>query len=344
MSEDKKSTNSKNAEFLNAYSIQNREDLSWEVAIYKIVQLNGDQSNNEDRGKIKDIMWDLRRQHKGLRPGYGFIFDVDETTVAIPKGWNIPQEDDFKGYRVTRDREFKAQMSNPNHQAIVKGILRESIKRHFKDNGSFSKIGPLWQDYNDFCQMPDLTQSDQDIIYYRKFHVSPELLKDNHWALQIAITTPSIDVRTFADYYNSGEVKRLAEMIQLKRKNRLTRQNRPTEIRVWYSPEGATATVLELDNPDEVITHSTFDSSNQIAQANQTILCKRYKKSPIAIPLSEIRFIPDSGIAQERHQETIIAPEERTNWYDMLHDFLNGLEVYGQTLNLAESSDKYAAF
>ena len=337
MREDKKSTDSKKAEFLNAYSIHNREDLSWEVAIYKIVQLNGDQSNNEDRGKIKDIMWDLRRQHKGLCLGYGFIFDVDETTVAIPKDWNIPQEDDFKGYRVTRDREFKAQMSNPNHQAIVKGILRESIKRHFKDNGSFSKIGPLWQDYNDFCQMPDLTQSDQDIIYYRKFHVSPELLENNHWALQIAITTPSIDVRTFADYYNSGEVKRLAEMIQLKRKNRLTRQNRPTEIRVWYSPEGATATVLELDNPDEIIIHSTFDSSNQIAQANQTILCKRYKKSPIAIPLSEIRFIPDSGIAQERHQETIIAPEERANWYNMLRDFLNGLEIYGQTLNLVEA-------
>ena len=56
MREDKKSTNSKNAEFLNAYSIQNREDLSWEVAIYKIVPLNGDQPNNEDREKIKDII------------------------------------------------------------------------------------------------------------------------------------------------------------------------------------------------------------------------------------------------------------------------------------------------
>ena len=116
--------------------------------------------------------------------------------MAIPQDWNIPQEDDFKGYRVTRDREFKAQMSNPNHQAIVKGILRESIKRHFKNNGPFSKIGPFRQDYNDFCQMPDLTQSNQDIIHYRKFHVSPELLENNHWVLQIAITTPSIDVRT----------------------------------------------------------------------------------------------------------------------------------------------------
>ena len=48
MREDKKSTDSKNAEFLNAYSIHNRGDLSWEVAIYKIIQLDGDQSKNED--------------------------------------------------------------------------------------------------------------------------------------------------------------------------------------------------------------------------------------------------------------------------------------------------------
>ena len=90
MREDKKSTDSKKAEFLNAYSIHNREDLNWEVAIYKIVQLNGDQLKNEDRGKIKSIMWDLRWKHKGLCLGYGFILDVDKTTVAIPKDWNIP--------------------------------------------------------------------------------------------------------------------------------------------------------------------------------------------------------------------------------------------------------------
>ena len=336
MREDKKSTDSKNIEFLNAYKILDLENLSWNVAIYRIVPLNGDKSQNENRGKIKDVMWDLRWKHKGLCPGYGFIFNVDETTVAIPKDWNIPQEDDFNGYRVTRDREFKAQMSNPGHRAIVKGILRESIKRHFKDNGSFSKIGPLWQDYNDFCQMPDLTQSDQGIIYCRRFCVSPELLENNLWVLQTEIRTKSIDGRTFADYYRNGEVERLAEMIRLKRENRLTRQNIPPEIRVWHSPEGAAATVLELDNPGEVITHATFDRVDQIAQANQTLLCKRYKRPPMSVPLNEIRFIPDSGIAQERHQETIIDPAKRTNGYNMLRDFLNGLDAYEKTINLAD--------
>ncbi len=336
MGENKKITDSKNTEFLNAYSILDLEDLSWEVAIYKIVQLNGNQSKNEDRGKIKDIMWDLRRQYAGQCPSYGFILDVDKTTVAIPKNWNIPQEDDFKGYRVTRDHELKAQMSNPNHRVIVTGILRESIKRHFKDNGSFSKIGPFWQDYNDFCQMPDLTQSDQDIIYYRKFHVSPELLEDNCWVLQIAVTTPSIDGRTFADYYRSGEVKQLAELIRLKRENRLTRQNKHPEIRIWRSLGDVAATVLELDNPDEIITHAMLDKIDQIDLADQTLLCKQYKKPPISVPLNEIRLIPETGIAQERHQETIIPPDERTNWYDILRDFLNGLDAYKKTINLAE--------
>ena len=336
MREDKKITDSKNAEFLNAYSIHNREDLSWEVATYKIVQLNGNQSKNEDRGKIKDIMWDLRWKHKGQCPGYGFIFDVDKTTVAIPKNWNIPQQDNFEGYQVTRDRELKTQMSDPNHQAIVKGILRESIKRHFKDNGSLSKIGPLWQDYNDFCQMPDLTQSDQGIIHYRKFYVSPELLENNCWVLRLAITTPSIDGRTFADYYRSGEVKQLAELIQLKQESRLTRQNKPPEVRIWCSLGDIAATVLELDNPDEIITHAMLDTVDQIDLADQTLLCKQYKKPPIPVPLNEIRLIPETGIAQERHRETIIAPNERTNWYGILRDFLDGLDAYEKTVKLAK--------
>ena len=336
MREDKKSTDSKNAEFLNAYRILAPEDLGWDVAIYRFFPLDGDISKNEDRGKIKSIMWNLRRQHKGQCAGYGFIIDVDKTAAAIPKGWNIPQQDDFEGYRVIRDCEFKAQMNNQNHQAIIAGILRESIKQHFKNTPS-DEIGSLWQDFNDFCQMPDLTSSNRGIIYCRKFHVTPELLKNNTWVLQIAITTKSIDGRTFADYYSNGEVKQLAEMIRLKRESRLTRQNMPSDIRVWRTLGDVTPTVLELDNPDKIIAHATLDPIDQIAQANQTVLCKQYKKPNISVPLNEIRLIPETKMAQERHQETIIAPNDRTNWYGMLRDYLNGLETYGITLNLAET-------
>ena len=79
-----------------------------------------------------------------------------------------------------------------------------------------------------------------------------------------------------------------------------------------------------------------LDPMDQIAQANQTVLCKQYKKLPIPVPLNEIRLISEAEIAQERHQETIIAPAERTNWYDILRDFLNGLDAYEKTINLAE--------
>ena len=336
MREGKKSADSKNSEFFNAYRIIAPENLGWDVAIYRIIPLDGDISKNEDRGKIKSIMWDLHRQHKKKCVGYGFVIDVGKTRVAIPKDWDIPQQEDFQRYRVIRDCEFKAQMGNPDHQEVVTGVLRESIKQHFKNVPS-DEIGPFWQDYNDFCQMPDLTNSDEGVIYCRKFHVSPELLENNRWVLQIAITTKSIDGRTFADYYRGGEVEQLAERIQLKRENRLTRQNKPPEVRVWRSSESTTARVLELDNPDEIITHAKFDPNDQIAQANQTLLCKQYKKPPILVALNEIRLIPEAEIAQERHQETIIAPEERTNWYGMIRDFLSGLEAYGQALNLAEA-------
>ena len=226
-------------------------------------------------------------------------------------------------------------MSNPDHRAIVTGILRESIKRHFKDNAS-SEIGPLWQDYGNFCQMPDLANPDQDIIYCRKFQVSAELLENNRWVLQIVISTKSIDGRTFADYYRSGEVGRLAEWIRLKRESRLTRQNKPPAVQVWCSAEGAAIPVLELDDPDAIITDAKLDPADQRAKADQTLLCRPYKKPPISVPLDEIRLIPDAAMAQERHQETIIDSDERSKWYGTLHDFLNGLDAYGKAINLAE--------
>lgn len=335
MGKAKNSTHSNSAEFLNAYNILDLKDLSWDVATYTIVKLNAEKAKHEDRGKIKNTMWDLRSQYKKQCPGYGFIIDVDKVTVAIPKEWSIPRQEDFNGYRVIRDREFKAQANDSNHHAIVTGILRESIKQHFKNPPS-DEIGSLWQDYNDFCQMPDLTNSNQDIMYCRKFHASPELLENNRWVLQIAITTKSIDGRTLADYYRSGEVQQLAEMIKLKRENRLTRKNTPPQIRVWRSQRDAQAIVLELENPDAIIAHAKLDPIDQVALADQTILCKPYKTPPRPVPLSEIRLIPEAEIAQERHRETIIAPDERANWYGTLRDFLNGMDAYGKTISLAE--------
>ena len=73
MGKNERLVDSKNEEFLNAYGIRGQENLSWDVAIYRINRLDGDESKNEERGKIKGLVWDLLRQYKAECPGYGFI-------------------------------------------------------------------------------------------------------------------------------------------------------------------------------------------------------------------------------------------------------------------------------
>ena len=323
----------KSSDILNAYSLLDLENLSWDVAIYTVQSLGSDEAKHEDRKKIKDVIWDLRSQHKQECPGYGFVIDLDEKTVVVPQAWKIPQQDNFNGYRVTRADEFKASACDQSQQAIIAGILREAVKRHFKDNQFESDIGPLWQDYNDFCQLPDFTKSEQGIVYCRKFHVSAELLRDGLWVLQIEVTTTGIDGRTFEDYYAGGEVQQLAEMIQLKQANRLTRENKPVAVRVWCSEDNK---VLELETPEEIRNHAELAKADQADLANGTVHCKQYKKEPREVPLGQVRLIPDSQTTQERHSETLIDPHERMQYYSMLRNFLNGMEAYEKTVFLAE--------
>ena len=42
------------------------------------------------RGDAKQVIWSLRKKHKDLCCGYGFVVDVDEETVAVPSGWKLP--------------------------------------------------------------------------------------------------------------------------------------------------------------------------------------------------------------------------------------------------------------
>lgn len=88
------------------YSILGLENLSWEVATYTVFPLDNHKVDHKDRGNIKNVMWDLRAQHRALCPGYGFVIDVDEVTVAIPQRWDIPRQNDFKGYRIGAPRSM----------------------------------------------------------------------------------------------------------------------------------------------------------------------------------------------------------------------------------------------
>lgn len=324
-------------EFLNAYEIVNAAELKWSVSVYKVVRLDGYASGHENRGKNKDIIWGLKNIHKALCRGYGFVIDVDETTVAIPSTWDIPSQENFEGYSVTFERSFIARATDIKHKTIVSGILRESIKRHFKDVTS-AEIGAVWQDYGDFCQSLITNEPKDEIAFCRKFNVSVELLQGRRWVMQMAISTKTIDIRTLADYYRTGEVKLLAQMLQLKLVNRSTRKNEATAIRVLHVSSPTQIEVLELEKPDEIINvHTRLDPADQQSISNQKIRCARFRKPPLEIPMSEIRLILDTQITQENHDETIINPCDRAKWHVILRTFLDRMDAYESTIRLAEN-------
>ena len=64
--------------FLNCYEVTSPESLAWPVRLYKVVRVDGSGQSDNDRGEIKQAMWDLRRKHPSLCDGYGFVVDVDK--------------------------------------------------------------------------------------------------------------------------------------------------------------------------------------------------------------------------------------------------------------------------
>ena len=184
--------------------------------------------------------------------------------------------------------------------------------------------------------MPGKFLTDQDVVYCRCFQVSPEILVSNNWCLQVEVTSRSLDSRSISDYYLRGNVEELADLIRLKRANRLTRSNLPTAIRVWYS-NGGKAEVLELDNPEEILNHVNLPVETQKLLATQQILCKGFNKPALPVSLSSIRLILDPQIAQDDHSETIIDPDQRFDWYSNLRDFFGGMNCYGISIELSRS-------
>lgn len=322
-------------EHLNAYRILYPERLVWSISTYKIIPINGDPSQ-ADRGKIKNLAWELRSIYKDQCRGLGFIIDIDESTVATLSTWEFPRIEDFNGYRVLPDRTFQTDPKNPEHRKIITGILREGVKLQFKNEPS-DVLGNLWQDYGNFCQMPGKFAADQDVVYCRGVQVSPELLNFGIWCLKTEIYTKGLDTLSISDYYSSGNVKQLGELIRAKRANRLTRSNLPSDIRVWCST-GIKAEVLELDNPDEILTHGNLTVDAQKMLATQQILCKRFNRPSTPFPPSSLRLILDSQITQDDHSETIIEPDQRFEWYSNLRDFFNGMNCYGVSIELDQGS------
>ena len=208
------------ANFLNAYEITNPNELEWRVVTYRLERTDGVPQTHKERNDLKDAMWSLYRQHRDRCRGYGFVIDVNEYTVAVPEGWDIPSPTTFGPFAVTRDREFTAKASDPRSQTVVAGIIREALKRHFKNNHC-ETLGDLWQDYDKFCQTPGGV-ADGDYSMCRRFAVSAKSLRGNRWVIECSIGTATVDNKTFADYYRVGRVGDLASMIELKRAAKVT--------------------------------------------------------------------------------------------------------------------------
>src|SRR5436305_7587533 len=141
--------------FLNCYEVMNPAFLVWPVRLYKVVRADGSGQAHGDRGKIKQVIWDLRKQHARLCPGLGFVVDVDEETVAVPMVWELPSGEQVGDYQVTRGQTVTTDPMRVAHRGIIAGILREAVKARFKSHRS-DVLGDLWQDFNRFCQVPSV--------------------------------------------------------------------------------------------------------------------------------------------------------------------------------------------
>lgn len=277
----------------------------------------------------------MRKKHKDLCRGYGFIIDVGRDLIAIPAEWRLPAEE-YGDFSIYRQEVIQTSASIPQHQPIIAGLIREGIKQHFKNNNSES-LGALWQDFDRFCQQPQ-DDSEDEFNFCRRFGFSVKALRGNRWVIEFPITTTAIDNRSFADYYRIGNVAELADMIEAKRSDRLNRQNQPVGTRVlqyFNSPHGTILDALELSDEDKIFQHALLSKTEQQELAGKALRCLKFPKTVTEVPMHELRLILGSQNTREDHIETIISPDERTLLMSQLRDFIDGADIFGQQLRLA---------
>jgi hypothetical protein len=323
------------ATFLNAYEIVNAASLSWPVNIYAVDLKGAEPQGHDQRGLVKGIVWDLKGKHWRLCKGDNLVVDISPRLVAVPASWKFPVPIDSSDYFLSLERCYSAKATDNGDRLIVEGILREAFKNRFKNVNS-PELGPLWQDYNAFCQYP--ATSGDEYLMCRRFACTAKKLRGGVWVLQIAITTAAIDGRTFEDYYLSGRVDLLAQMLEAKRRDRVDRDNRPITLRVLrqYQVGSSKVETIDLEDFDVVQQHGRFSPQQQRALATSEIKCRPFKKPLVGVPLRELRLILDSQITQEEHSETIIEPAEREALMHQVRQFMDAVEASGHVIQLSE--------
>lgn len=326
------------ADFLNAFEVLNSESLSWPVAIYRLDRMDHLTPTHEDRGTIKNVIWELHGEYRRLCRGYGFVIDIGKDLVAVPEAWKIPSGITHGDYHVTREVERAARASNPQDQLIIAGIIREAIKRQFKEHTS-DYLGPLWQDMDKFCQLPKPRPA-EEYCMCRRFGTSPKLLRSNRWVVECIVGTATIDGKTLSEYYKEGRVGLLARMIQIKQGSKVDRRNQPIAVRVLQDATdefNIKIRALEINDPALILKQADRSVREQRLLSDGLISCCAYRRDPEDISLSELRLILDSQITQEDHSETIVDPEEREVLIRHMRKLINGAEAFGHRLSLAET-------
>ncbi len=316
---------------LNAYEILNIREFSWPVNIYRVEFRDQIRQTHDRRGDLKGILFDLRRR-LGWR-GYGFMVDLNEAEVAVPAKWTLDEEVRTSEYELSLSKTVAACASNPQTQSVVTGIIREGVRRHFKDHLD-GELGPLWQDYGAFCQRPkDFGRADH--LMCRRLAFAVKVLTDGVFAVQTVVSTTSVDGRTLAQYYEQGDAEALVTAIEAKRANRLNRKNRPTKVRVLdENPDTGAVRVLDLEDIDSIIRDAHEGSRQQRSRSGREVLCHRFGGGRYKVPLSNLRLILGSQVTQEDHTETILSPKQRLKWMQRMRDFVQGCDIYGFELNL----------
>jgi hypothetical protein len=327
--------NTKNV--LNCYEILNAGDFSWPVNIFRVEFADSSKQTHENRGEAKEIIWNLKKnEFRTLWRTFGFVIDLNASEVAVPEGWKLSQPVKMADYSVSLARSFVATAATAKGRAIIAGVLRESIKKHFKDNLA-PELGELWQDFDSFCQYPG-DDVGQDFLMCRRFSVSVKALAGGRLVLQTNVATTSVDGKRFADYYETGRLHELAEMIEAKREANLTRKGRPIGVRVLHQPAGGSGATraLGFEDVDVLLGNAQLAHGEQRALGNCLLHCRPFGGKPIEVPALELRLILGSQITQEDHVETILEPAERSEWMKKIRDFAEGCQIQGRPLKLGK--------
>jgi len=319
---------------LNAFRIVNADELSWPVAYYSVQPTCGQKPL--ERGDAKTVAFQARKQFKSSCPGYGFIIEVGTGLVAMPAGWVIPEKSIVQDCAFHREEEEVVSARKPGRAHLFGQIVKEGIKDHFKKQAG-EKLGPLWQDYADFCEMP-AEQSEHGFCSCRKFVFHAKHLNGDIWAIRFVVTTVALDGYSVESYYENGNVASLGAMVRARLDNKAARSSKPVAVRVWFDQRangGQGARVFELDEPSLIISHGKLSRQEQRSIGKVPVSCLDFGGGH-KLPGGQLRLIVDTQATLDDHDETVLEPSERGRLALALRDATDGCAVSGHILRLDE--------